>query len=83
MIPERIEGAEWLSRPAVQAIFAALEGGKGRTRAVGGIVRDSLLGRLDARSDIDMATELLPVAVMQKARAAGIAAYPTASIMAR
>lgn len=77
MIPERIEGAEWLSRPAVQAIFAALEGGEGRTRAVGGIVRDSLLGRLDARSDIDMATELLPVAVMQKARAAGIAAYPT------
>lgn len=77
MIPERLEGAEWLGRPDVQAIFAALEGAAGRTRAVGGIVRDSLIGRVRDRTDIDMATELLPVAVMQKARAAGIAAYPT------
>jgi poly(A) polymerase len=77
MIPDRIVGAEWLERPAVQAIFAALDGEAGRTRAVGGIVRDSLLGRLRAETDIDMATELLPVAVMQRAKAAGIAAYPT------
>ena len=28
-------------------------------------------------ADIDMATELLPVAVMQKAKAADIATYPT------
>jgi poly(A) polymerase len=77
MIPDRISGAEWLERPAVQAIFAALDGGTGRTRAVGGIVRDSLLGRVRAETDIDMATELLPVAVMQRAKAAGIAAYPT------
>ena len=75
MIPERIE-AEWLSRPEVQAIFAALDGAGGRTRAVGGVVRDSLIGRPPS-GDIDMATELLPVAVMQRARAAGIAAYPT------
>ncbi len=77
MIPERLEGAEWLGRPDVQAIFGALEGAAGRTRAVGGIVRDSLIGRVRDKTDIDMATELLPVAVMQKARAAGIAAYPT------
>jgi len=75
MIPERIEGAEWLHRPAVQAIFAALKAG--RTRAVGGIVRDSLLGRVREDADIDMATELVPVSVMQRAKAAGIAAYPT------
>ena len=45
MIPERISGAEWLERPAVQAIFAALDGKEGRTRAVGGVVRDSGSGR--------------------------------------
>lgn len=77
MIPDRIAGAEWLARQEVQAIFAALDGGAGRTRAVGGIVRDSLVGRVRETSDIDMATELLPVAVMQRAKAAGIAAYPT------
>ncbi len=77
MIPDRIEGAEWLARPDVQAIFAALDGAAGRTRAVGGIVRDSLLGRVRDNTDIDMATELLPVAVMQRAKAAGIAVYPT------
>ena len=26
MIPDRLDGAEWLDRPAVQAIFAALDG---------------------------------------------------------
>jgi poly(A) polymerase len=77
VIPDRIAGAAWLARPEVQAIFAALDGGAGRTRAVGGIVRDSLIGRVRETSDIDMATELLPVAVMQRAKAAGIAAYPT------
>ncbi len=77
MIPDRIENVEWLTRPDVQAIFAALDGAEGRTRAVGGIVRDSLLGRVRDNTDIDMATELLPVAVMQRAKAAGIAAYPT------
>lgn len=77
MIPDRIENAEWLQRPAVQTILSVLEGGAGRTRVVGGVVRDSLIGRMREHADIDMATELLPVAVMQKARAAGIDAYPT------
>ncbi|KKB80479.1 hypothetical protein VW35_07105 [Devosia soli] len=54
-----------------------LDGAEGKTRAVGGIVRDSLMGRLRPDTDIDMATELLPVTVMQRAKAAGIAAYPT------
>ncbi|RYE58326.1 MAG: CCA tRNA nucleotidyltransferase, partial [Hyphomicrobiales bacterium] len=69
--------AEWLERAETQAIFAALDGREGRTRAVGGIVRDTLMGRLRPESDIDMATELLPVVVMQRAKAAGIDAYPT------
>jgi poly(A) polymerase len=77
MIPDRIENAEWLQRPAVQTILSVLEGGEGRTRVVGGVVRDSLIGRMREHADIDMATELLPVAVMQKAKASRIDAYPT------
>nr|WP_269468024.1 CCA tRNA nucleotidyltransferase [Devosia ureilytica] len=64
-------------RPAVQTIFAVLGGAEGQTRAVGGAVRDGLIGRTREHADIDMATELLPVSVMQKAKAAGIDAYPT------
>ncbi|UXN75284.1 hypothetical protein N8D56_10930 [Devosia sp. A8/3-2] len=46
MSPEqKLAGAEWLQRPETQAIFAALDGDKGRTRAVGGVVRDTLLSR--------------------------------------
>lgn len=77
MIPNRVDGAEWLTRPAVQTIFAVLDAAEGRTRAVGGVVRDSLIGMVRDTTDIDMATELLPVTVMQRAKAAGIAAYPT------
>lgn len=77
MIPDHLPQTEWLARPAVQAIFEVLDGREGKTRAVGGIVRDTLMGRLSPEADIDMATELLPVVVMQRAKAAGIAAYPT------
>lgn len=68
--------AEWLNRPETQAIFSALDGHKRRTRAVGGVVRDTLMGR-DHSGDIDMATELLPDEVIARAREAGIAHYPT------
>lgn len=77
MIPDHLPQTEWLTRPEVQAIFAALDGREGKTRAVGGIVRDTLMGRLSPEADIDMATELLPVVVMQRAKAADISAYPT------
>lgn len=77
MAIERLPAVEWLSRPDVQTIFAVLDGAEGKTRAVGGIVRDTLMGRVGPDTDIDMATELLPVAVMQRAKAAGIAVYPT------
>ena len=68
--------AVWRQRAEVQAIFAALDGHKRRTRAVGGVVRDTIMGRPHS-GDIDMATELLPEEVMARARAAGIAAHPT------
>ena len=73
----RLRDAEWLSRSATQAIFAALDGATGRTRAVGGVVRDTLLDRHRGDADIDMATELLPTEVTKRAQAAGIAVYPT------
>ncbi len=68
--------ADWLSRPETQAILAALDGARRRTRAVGGVVRDTIMGRSHG-NDIDMATELLPEEVMARAEAAGIACYPT------
>ena len=72
-----LRSAEWLLRPETQAILAALDGAAGRTRAVGGVVRDTLMGRQRLNPDIDLATELLPAMVMERAKAAGIAAYPT------
>lgn len=73
---DMLASAEWLRRPETQAILAALDGDLRRTRAVGGVVRDTLMGR-EHSGDIDMATELLPDEVIARANAAGIAAYPT------
>lgn len=72
-----LQHAEWLARPETQAIFAALDGHKRRTRAVGGVVRDTILERQRDNPDIDLATELLPEEVIARAEAAGIAHYPT------
>ncbi|MCS6760402.1 MAG: CCA tRNA nucleotidyltransferase, partial [Candidatus Devosia euplotis] len=72
-----LRSAEWLLRTQTQAIFAALDGARGRTRAVGGVVRDTLMEREHANPDIDLATELLPEVVLARAAAAGIAGYPT------
>ena len=62
MIPDsvmaRLKAAEWLTRPETQQLFALLDGHKGRTRAVGGIVRDTLLDRWRDRPEVDFATEL-------------------------
>jgi len=78
MAPRKVRtvaGATWLDAPATRAVFAALDGEGGRTRAVGGIVRDTLLGI--EPPDIDMATEFPPEEVTARAEAAGIAAHPT------
>lgn len=72
-----LPSAEWLVRPQTQAIFAALDGAEQRTRAVGGVVRDTILGRQPSTVDIDLATELLPQEVMARASAVGISCYPT------
>ncbi len=77
-----LRGAWWVKDRNVQRIFEVLDGREGRTKAVGGIVRDSILfgshrGAGGGGTDIDMATELLPSEVMALARKAGMACYET------
>lgn len=72
-----LQTAPWLVRPETQRIFAVLDGAKRRTRAVGGVVRDTVLERSRDNPDIDLATELLPEEVIARAGAADIAWYPT------
>ncbi len=81
MIPkaaaQRLKNASWLKRPETQRIFVLLDGPEDKTRAVGGVVRDSLLERNRDSAEIDFATQLLPDAVMRRAGEAGIGVYPT------
>jgi poly(A) polymerase len=64
-------------RPETQRLLALLDGAQGRARAVGGIVRDTLLDMPREASDIDIATELTPDEVIERAGRAGVAVYPT------
>src|SRR5262245_36642292 len=73
--PHRLIGAEWLDRPETQAVFAALAARGHVARAVGGAVRNSLLGR--PVSDVDIATDARPEDVMRAAKAANLKAVPT------
>jgi poly(A) polymerase len=73
--PPRLADAEWLVRPATKAVFAALAARGFEARAVGGAVRNALLGRPVV--DIDLATAAKPEDVIAAAEAAGLAAVPT------
>ncbi len=64
-----------LARPRLTTVLAALDAPGEETRLVGGAVRDALLGRPVA--DIDLATTLLPEAVVARANAAGLKPVPT------
>jgi poly(A) polymerase len=65
----------WLDARGARAIGDALGAGTGETRAVGGAVRDTLLGIEVA--DVDFATRLAPAAVIARLEAAGLKAVPT------
>ena len=68
--------ADWMQMPATRAVVDALETARaGSVRFVGGCVRNTLMGR--SVDDIDMATQLVPEAVMQALEKAGIRAIPT------
>jgi len=71
----RVTGSGWLDRPETQAVFAALVARGFAARAVGGAVRNSLLGRPVV--DIDIATTARPQEVINAAEAAGLKAVPT------
>lgn len=70
---DQLPSAPWTRRADLAQLMAAL--GEGKARYVGGAVRDTLLGR-DIH-DVDLATVLLPHAVIERCRAAGIRTVPT------
>jgi poly(A) polymerase len=73
--PMRLASADWLTRRETQAVFAALAVKGHVARAVGGAVRNALLGRPVV--DVDIATAAKPEEVMAAARDAGLSAVPT------
>jgi poly(A) polymerase len=74
-IPPRIRDAPWLQRAETQAVFAALAGQGLAARAVGGAVRNALLG--EPVTDVDIATPARPEEVTAAAAKAGLKAIPT------
>ncbi|PWJ16524.1 CCA tRNA nucleotidyltransferase [Jannaschia seohaensis] len=66
---------DWLTAAPTQAVMAMLEAGGHQALAVGGCVRNGLLGAPVA--DIDIATDARPERVMELARAAGLKPVPT------
>jgi poly(A) polymerase len=73
----RLREAPWLRARDTQQILELLDGQRRRTRAVGGVVRDTLQMRARESSDIDLATELLPDEVALRAAQGGASVYPT------
>jgi poly(A) polymerase len=67
--------AAWLKSAALARILATLDAGGGKSRVIGGAVRNALMGI--AISDIDIATELVPEDVIDRATRAGLHVYPT------
>lgn len=70
---ETLPPARWTQRADLKRLVAAL--GAGKTRYVGGAVRDTLLGL--AVKDIDLATTIEPRKVMRALENVGIRAIPT------
>ncbi len=67
--------AAWLQATSCQAVFKALEAGGVEGRAVGGSVRNTLMG-IEV-SDVDIATPALPEEVMEVCQLAGLIVHPT------
>lgn len=75
MSVDKIAPQPWMTTPETGAVIAALEEGGHTARFVGGCVRDTLLSR--PISDIDIATDALPDAVLKCIEDAGLRAIPT------
>ena len=65
----------WLSDPDAQKVCAAVSSGGGCVFFVGGCVRDALLEKEGA--DTDLSTDVLPEDVMRLVTNAGLRAVPT------
>jgi poly(A) polymerase len=70
----RVAG-EWLAHPGTQAVLGLLSRAGHQALAVGGCVRDAVLGV--PVGDVDIATDAVPARVMALAKAARIRAVPT------
>jgi poly(A) polymerase len=70
-----IAGSDWFQAPETRAVFAALNVEGHQTRAVGGAVRNALMG-LPVR-EVDFATTATPEEVTALARKAGLKPVPT------
>ncbi len=70
-----LKSADWLAAPATQDVLKAIEAAGFDARAVGGCVRNTLMGQ--GVADIDIATTALPDEVMEIARQAGFSCHPT------
>jgi poly(A) polymerase len=71
----RLPASDWLSRAETQAVFEAIEASGYQVRAVGGAVRNTLLGR--AVADVDLATTARPEQTMAAATSAGLTVIAT------
>jgi poly(A) polymerase len=71
----KLPDADWRKSGGMRPLLRVLGAEEGRTRFVGGCVRDSLLGI--PVSDVDLATQLQPEEVMERLKQAGIKAVPT------
>ncbi|MEO0441862.1 MAG: CCA tRNA nucleotidyltransferase [Pseudomonadota bacterium] len=71
----KLPPADWHQRKSLAQLISVLDGDKGSTRHVGGAVRDTLLGL--PVTDVDLATKLMPDAVMERLKAADIKVVPT------
>jgi len=67
--------ADWLTREPTRTVFAALTAKGAQARAVGGAVRNALMGV--PVKDVDIATTALPEEVLALAERAGLHTIPT------
>lgn len=74
-ILDNLRNASWLQRASVKVVFDLLDGAHGQTKAVGGVVRDTILG--NPTGDVDMASKYTPTQIIDRAAKANIKAIPT------
>ena len=70
-----VKDQSWFQNKRFQEVFALLNADDGEARVAGGAVRNSLMGRDVA--DVDIATTLLPIDVVERAKTAGMKPVPT------